>query len=302
MKILLAVDGSTHSQEAIRFVAGFPFQSPPEISLVHVCFVQDLHDFGDVISRDVNKLVDDFRAEGEKLLAQGAKKFDNVSPNVSTHMLDGHPAKEILRFAKETQSDLIVIGSRGLSSMNRFLLGSVSEKVALYAPCSVLVVRDPRGPDSLVASNILIADDTSDEVTAAVDTFASLPLGPERSVSLLGILEFIPNKSLQGIVEANPFWKAQAADLKEHLAASEIKLTATKAAVKSQLVKAEHTADKILATSEELEIDLIVMGSTGKNAWERLLLGSVSTRVLRHAHCSVWIQRLSAADQSAENQ
>lgn len=292
MKILLAIDSSTHSQEAVSFLAGFPFESPPELTLVHVSFVQSLHDFGGAISSDVNRLVDDFRADGEKLLKLAAKKCEKFTQNISTRLLDGYPAKEILKCAQQVHVDLIVIGSRGLSTMSRFLLGSVSEKVALYAPCSVLVVRTPRAPDYLVSRHILIADDASEEVSHAVAKFATFPLGPERNVSLLGILEFTPNKSLQAIVESNPFWKSQAAELKEHLVSSEKQLASTKAVLKSQLVKAEHSASKILETSEELESDLIVLGSIGKNAWERLLLGSVSTRVLRHAHCSVWIQRI----------
>jgi len=296
MKILLAIDGSPHAQETIRFLTGFPFQSPPEIIVVHACFVPNLHDLGSVVTADVNRLVDEFRTEGENLLKLSATKCETWAQHVSTRLLSGIPAKEILKCARQEHVDLIVIGSRGLGSVNRFLLGSVSEKVTLYAPCSVLVVRSPHSADALISRTILFADDASDEISLAIETFAQLPLGPERRVSLLGLLEFTHNKVLQEFIENNPFWKAQAAELEGHLLSSQRQLAATKAAIQSQLLKSEHTANAILKAAEEQGADLIVLGSTGKNTWERLLLGSVSTRVLRHAHCSVWIQRIPSRD------
>ena len=62
----------------------------------------------------------------------------------STELHAGDPADVICRRARELDADLIVVGSRGLGTLDRFLLGSVSAAVAQRAPCSVLVVR-PRG-------------------------------------------------------------------------------------------------------------------------------------------------------------
>ncbi|MEP7152232.1 MAG: universal stress protein [Nitrospira sp.] len=53
----------------------------------------------------------------------------------------GHAAGEIIKAAERVKPDLLVVGSRGLRSVTRGLLGSVSHNVARYAPCSVLVVR-----------------------------------------------------------------------------------------------------------------------------------------------------------------
>jgi nucleotide-binding universal stress UspA family protein len=53
----------------------------------------------------------------------------------------GRPADEIIAVAKQKQADLIVMGAKGLGAVGRFILGSVSTRVAQQSPCSVLVVR-----------------------------------------------------------------------------------------------------------------------------------------------------------------
>ncbi len=59
---------------------------------------------------------------------------------LQTLLAEGHPAEEILKAAKRLRADLVVMGSRGLTGMEKILLGSVSAKVTRHAACSVLVV------------------------------------------------------------------------------------------------------------------------------------------------------------------
>lgn len=63
-----------------------------------------------------------------------------AAPPISV-LLRGDAAAEIIEYAKTRQVDLIVAGSRGLGTIKGWLLGSVSRKLAHYAPCSVLIVR-----------------------------------------------------------------------------------------------------------------------------------------------------------------
>ncbi len=60
-------------------------------------------------------------------------------------LLEGDPASEIVRYAEEQVVDLIVMGTHGRSGLERLLMGSVAEKVMREAPCSVLVVKLPKG-------------------------------------------------------------------------------------------------------------------------------------------------------------
>ncbi|MGB9639350.1 MAG: universal stress protein, partial [Anaerolineales bacterium] len=81
--------------------------------------------------------------QGEELLEKSANILRNSDLKVQTVLKRGDAATEILQFAKEKQVDLIVAGSRGLSRVSAWLLGSVSRKLIHYAKCSVLVVRKP---------------------------------------------------------------------------------------------------------------------------------------------------------------
>lgn len=60
---------------------------------------------------------------------------------LETQVAAGHPAEQIVHFAAEEKMDMIVMGHRGKSMMERWLLGSVSKRVLSYAPCSVTIVR-----------------------------------------------------------------------------------------------------------------------------------------------------------------
>jgi nucleotide-binding universal stress UspA family protein len=60
---------------------------------------------------------------------------------IGTRVVTGHVAEQIVHLASENQADLIVMGHRGRSLIQEWLLGSVSKRVISYAPCSVLIVR-----------------------------------------------------------------------------------------------------------------------------------------------------------------
>ena len=69
----------------------------------------------------------------------------NPDIDVTHVMLEGDPAGEIVRFARDSGIDQIVLGTHGRTGVERLLMGSVAEKVMRDAPCSVLVVKLPKG-------------------------------------------------------------------------------------------------------------------------------------------------------------
>ena len=80
------------------------------------------------------------RAQGARLLDQAQALAGDLVP-CATELHTGDPVDAICRRAEELAADLIVVGNRGLGTLDRFLLGSVSTAVARRAPCSVLIVR-----------------------------------------------------------------------------------------------------------------------------------------------------------------
>ena len=83
----------------------------------------------------------DLREVAESVLKRAARDAVSKGVDVETHARKGQPAEVIIEVAKQQQADLIVVGSRGLTGIKRYLLGSVSSKVSEHASCSVMIVR-----------------------------------------------------------------------------------------------------------------------------------------------------------------
>ncbi|MGO9126229.1 MAG: universal stress protein [Terriglobales bacterium] len=150
MKILFASDGSECSGKAAYSVANRPW--PPDSQVRIVSAVQlltpDTPASASPLASEyptslLEEIWQDARTRAEKAVADARKTISaaglTVSEGVTTPM--GEPRALILDEAKEWGADLIVLGCHGRHGLNRILLGSVSESVALYAPCSVEVVR-----------------------------------------------------------------------------------------------------------------------------------------------------------------
>jgi nucleotide-binding universal stress UspA family protein len=81
----------------------------------------------------------------------------DTSIPVSHVLLEGDPAGEIVRYGRDAGVDLIVMGTHGRTGVERLLMGSVAEKVLRDAPCSVLVVKLPRGQPVIAPGDIAVA-------------------------------------------------------------------------------------------------------------------------------------------------
>jgi nucleotide-binding universal stress UspA family protein len=81
------------------------------------------------------------RAEAEEVLATAVDSLGRTDVSVETLAQEGDPAEAILQVAEEREADIIVVGNKGMTGVKRFLLGSVPNKVAHHAPCSVFIVR-----------------------------------------------------------------------------------------------------------------------------------------------------------------
>jgi nucleotide-binding universal stress UspA family protein len=123
-RVLLATDGSETSTAAAEALAGRPW---PEGSEFRIVTVEEPWVF-----KPTNALHNINSAE-QVLAAAGLK--------ATTAVLSGNPKEVIREEAKKWNADLIVVGSHGRRGFKRFLLGSVSEAVAMNAHCSVVVVR-----------------------------------------------------------------------------------------------------------------------------------------------------------------
>ncbi|MEM3574360.1 MAG: universal stress protein [Candidatus Bathyarchaeia archaeon] len=134
-KILVPIDGSPHADKAVKYAVDLSKKYGSRLILLHVIPVRvyAFAEVGAVFSEDVE--------EGEEILRRGMELARSLGAEVDQRLRKGIPAEEILRAAEEEKVDLIAIGSRGLSGVKAFLLGSVSDKVSHHAKCPVLIVR-----------------------------------------------------------------------------------------------------------------------------------------------------------------
>ncbi|HEY9820859.1 MAG TPA: universal stress protein [Candidatus Sericytochromatia bacterium] len=134
--ILVALDSSEVSHRVIQSLDELQIQPATKIILAHVIPAPD---------SDMEMAVDRPQTSEELLYRQIEKQLQSYQEHLpcesELEIVSGDPAVEIVRLAHIHQADLIVIGTRGLTGLNRILQGSVSSQVVTDAPCSVLVVK-----------------------------------------------------------------------------------------------------------------------------------------------------------------
>ncbi len=91
---------------------------------------------------EVTKMsIENIRNSGSKILAQGKNRVESEKIEVETELIEGNTVEEIVRKSKEGQFDLIVMGARGLTTIRKLFIGSISEGVLKNASCPVLIVK-----------------------------------------------------------------------------------------------------------------------------------------------------------------
>ena len=138
--IVVGTDGSPNAEAAVRRVASSAKRSGDRVHVV-AAYPEKLS-FSEAISSSAKREPVDLRDVAEGVIARAEAELEAEGIEVVTHARGGEPAHVLLEVAEEQGADLIVVGARGLTSFQRFLLGSVSGKLAHHAPCSLLIVRE----------------------------------------------------------------------------------------------------------------------------------------------------------------
>lgn len=140
-KILVPTDGSEFAlkaEHAALEIAKLMGAEIVAVSIIENNFVNGLplddevYELNSILKQDSEKNIEDFEHMDEE---------EHFDVKISSVIKEGSPAKEILKVAEEEDIDLIIIGSSGKSRFDKFLMGSVADKVSKHASCSVMVVR-----------------------------------------------------------------------------------------------------------------------------------------------------------------
>lgn len=137
MKVLVATDGSEQSIKAVKRAIELVEKEGAKVTIMSVAYYS-MDGFDDMPLRVQQKL----QEEANEALEKAKALFDKKGIAVETEMQAGLvPANNIIRKAKEGKFDLILIGSTGLSGLQRVMMGSTASKIAMHAPCSVSIMR-----------------------------------------------------------------------------------------------------------------------------------------------------------------
>lgn len=205
----------------------------------------------------------------------------------------GMPVSGILHEAAARYSELIVMGTHGHSGVDRWVMGSVTEKVLRKAACPVLTVPPPVGEPTVDAvtmlKRILCPIDFSDSSMKALEYALSLAKEADAELLLMHVIE--------GVADLNHWQQPTNASILEYLQLSERNaLTRLRATVPRdastwctprELLMTGKPYEEILRVARDEDVHLIVMGVHGRNSIDLMFFGSTTNHIVRAAGCPV---------------
>ncbi len=138
-KILLGYDGSTNAKRALKRAAAIAAATGAQLRIVTV--VNPVIPAYGPISVFPNDYVEQIEKDAHRSLAQAVKIARRVTTSVIGSVEEGHASDVILRLAESGAADLIILGRRGVSAIERFVMGGVSSSVVSHSKCDVLIVK-----------------------------------------------------------------------------------------------------------------------------------------------------------------
>ncbi|HEX8268234.1 MAG TPA: universal stress protein [Pyrinomonadaceae bacterium] len=309
MKILIGYDGSPTADAAFDDLKSAGFPEETEVVVVSVAEVwlppENVEKNGDQAKSEyIEEITEKHRQKARKAVAE-AETFARHARDrllkmfpgwkISAKATFGSPAWEISAAANEMKADLIVVGSHGRSAIERFFLGSISQKVLTEANCSVRVARGRIEVDP-VPSRIIIGYDGSPGANAAVESVISRKWREKSEFRFIVVTDPITPSAIGRFVPPIANW-VEEANYNEHEWIEKIAADALQkmhdAGLSADLrVRAGNPKSVLPEEAESWHADSIFLGANRYGSRvERFLLGSVSAAIAARAHCSVEVVR-----------
>lgn len=212
-----------------------------------------------------------------------AMRLPPTRAKVTREVRIGPPARELAAAAQEIEADLGVIATHRRGTVGRLVLGSVANALVRASPCPVFVAGADR-PFRQPIKNVVAAIDGSPISLQVLDhaiAYAKRAGGAVRVVSVFEVTPFGPpvGPTIDRIEE---YHRREISALAERTRVSGVQLDV-------QVYSDNNAKETILEVAKRSGSDLVVIGTSGHNAWKRMVLGSTATRVLADAHCPVLV-------------
>ena len=281
-KILLATDGSADADRATEAAADLAKRAGAELHVVHVW--HDVPGFAhDFVKRELER-------QGQEILDAQVEKIQATGATVAgAHLRGGRTSNEVIALSEEIEAGLLIVGSRGLGTVKRILMGSQSEEIVHHARVPVLVLR--AGDDVWPPERLVIGDDLSDDARRAGELAAGIgALYGSKALLLFAHpdLPEVPPGSARATVQDN------VTDMRgrdeEALERRAGELEAILGSRPETELSGDYPATVLLeAAGREPRPALVAVGSRGLAGITRTRLGSVSTKVVTAARGPVLV-------------
>jgi nucleotide-binding universal stress UspA family protein len=306
MNIVIALDRSRHARAAIQLLQQLRWPTGSALTLLQVLEIVTIP--GGWQLHYYPELWKQFTAERRKVFEQAQRFLERLGTQLrpgdarpEVRVKWGLPLTGIVGALKTQQADLVVVGSRGVSGLRRFLLGSVSEGVLNSAPCSVLISRG-RGRGGIRKRTrglrVLLAVDESEHALAAARWLRALGVPATSQVTVLHVVAPPDDCVPRLLTTTAPKFREAAQTLirvtkergKQVLERVRKVVTHRGLTIHPVLVEG-RPAEEIIRAAARTHADLVILGSRGMTGLKGAFLGSVSRKVARHAPCSVLVVR-----------
>lgn len=297
-RIAVGIDFSKESDAAATEALRLARRLDGELVLVHVSSPVDVPGLRSAAMGAGQRATEALQRYLSETLARDRVKLADLRArmngeiHVTQALIEGDADSGLCTAAKETGSELLVVGTHGHTGLNWFLLGSVSQRVIRMADVDVLVARN-RKSSSDGYRRILVGTDFSPSSGRAFDRALQLA-APDAQIDVVHFYHDAPHAELYEAVR-----EAVGADLNEVLMAE---LTAAGQSFIAQrrgptgptvrfYAAAEAPLPGLVHWLERQPFDLVALGSHGRRGFRRFLLGSVAEAVAKRAPCSTLIAR-----------
>jgi nucleotide-binding universal stress UspA family protein len=277
-KILWSTDFSDEGQEALLYADAFAKKFDADIIALHVMpdISPALYDAALVVQAELAKRVAFVRDQTQKKF-DALKKAKNLE--FKALIKEGNAAKKIIETAEEEKVDLIVLGRRGLSAIEKLFIGSVANQVLRSSPIPVLLTKKKSGKPRF--KKILVPTDFSEQEEIERDFAWKLAKGFDSELTLLHVLElhdyeFTP-RALEEMFDAvQKRLKQREKKEKEDIPVSE------------DVYRAINASVGIVDYAETHKFDMIVISTCVQSKIERFFLGSTTEKVISYSHIPVF--------------
>jgi nucleotide-binding universal stress UspA family protein len=279
-RILVAVDGSESSKNAFRQACRIALTDKSWLTVITtIPHYEDLFQMPSIQEKVSHAL----REEGEKIVSEIKKIAAEEDAFIKTVIEEGTPFDTIVDTAEEGNYDLIIMGRRGRRRIEKALVGSVTARVIGNSQRDILVF--PQG-GKIGWNKIILGTDGSKYSRIATDKAIDIAQsygGEIKAVSVVDVTEEFQTQAPEAVDKLIAEAKGFVEEVRKKAEAQGVKI--------EPLVREGETYQVITDLAKKFVSDVIVMGSHGRTGIKRLLMGSVTEKVIGYAPCPVLVVR-----------